>query len=232
MEGWIKLHRQIMDNPVVMKDSDHLAVWIYLLLNATHKEYPAIFKGEKITLKPGQLLTGRKSIAEKLAIQESKVKRILTSFENDQQIDRQRGNKNSLISIVRWSEYQECDQQNDQQMTNKRPTSDQQVTTNKNVKNVRMKECKNIYIEPPELNDAILSFIEFRKKVKKPMTNRAVSLLIGKLNKLTPNTDEQIEILEQSIMNGWLSIYPLKEDAPVVKAKPVKEGRLDWIDDI
>ena len=221
-----------MDNPVVMKDSDHLAVWIYLLLNATHKEYPAIFKGEKITLKPGQLLTGRKSIAEKLAIQESKVKRILTSFENDQQIDRQRGNKNSLISIVRWSEYQECDQQNDQQMTNKRPTSDQQVTTNKNVKNVRMKECKNIYIEPPELNDAILSFIEFRKKVKKPMTNRAVSLLIGKLNKLTPNTDEQIEILEQSIMNGWLSIYPLKEDAPVVKAKPVKEGRLDWIDDI
>ena len=32
MEGWIKLHRKMLDNPIVCKDSDYLAVWIYLLL--------------------------------------------------------------------------------------------------------------------------------------------------------------------------------------------------------
>lgn len=191
--GWIKLHRKLLDNPIIMKDADHLAVWMYLLLNATHAEYPALFKGKKIILKAGQLITGRKSISEKLCVNESKVRRILDAFENDQQIDRQRSNQNTLISLVNWDKYQICnqqnsqqltnsfggngtplcenepeidqqnsqqeilgdahkmgdcdvldadtDQQNDQRMTNERPTDDQPVTTNKNVNN--KKNVKN-----------------------------------------------------------------------------------------
>ena len=137
IDGWIKLHRKMLDNPVVWKDSDHLAVWIYLLLNATHKDMDVLFKNKRITLKPGQLITGRKSIASQLSISDSKVKRVLLAFESDQQIDRQRSNKNSLITILNWCEYQQNDQQNDQQVTSKRPASDQQVTTNKNVKNIK-----------------------------------------------------------------------------------------------
>lgn len=120
------MHRKLLDNPIVCKDSDHFAIWVYLLLNATHTEYNALFKGEKITLKPGQLLTGRKSISAKLNISESKVRRVLTLFESDQQIDRQRSNQNSLITIVKWCEYQQPDQQDGQQ-----------VTTNKKVKNIK-----------------------------------------------------------------------------------------------
>ena len=88
--GWIKLHRKMQDNPIIMKDADYLAVWVYLLLNATHTEYPALFQGKKIMLQPGQLITGRKSISEKLCVSESKVRRILDAFESDQQIDRQK----------------------------------------------------------------------------------------------------------------------------------------------
>lgn len=137
MNGWIKMHRKMLDNPIVCKSSDHLSVWVYLLLNAAHEEYPALFQGEKIILKPGQLITGRKAIADFLGINESKVKRILTDFESDQQIDRQRSNKNSLISLINWNKYQSSDQQNDQQMTSKRPADDQQVTTNKKIKNIK-----------------------------------------------------------------------------------------------
>lgn len=93
MEGWISLYRKVMDNPIVCKDAEYFSVWVYLLLNATHKEYPAVFKGERITLKPGQLITGRKSISEKFSINESKVQRILKSFENEHQIEQQTGNK-------------------------------------------------------------------------------------------------------------------------------------------
>lgn len=157
MEGWIKIHRKMLDNPVVCKDAEYLAVWMYLLLNASHDGYKACFKGEKITLHPGQLITGRKSIADKLSINESKVKRILQAFKNDQQIDQQPSNKNSLITILNWDEYQKSDQQNSQQMTSKRPASDQQVTTNKNV---RMKECEKKDIEsgafhPPTADDVM-----------------------------------------------------------------------------
>lgn len=50
--GWIKLSRKILDNPIVNKDSDYFSVWCYLLLLATHNEIPKVFKGKKILLKP------------------------------------------------------------------------------------------------------------------------------------------------------------------------------------
>ena len=224
--GWIKLHRKLLDNPVVMKDSDHLAVWIYLLLNASHTEYPVLFGGKKISLKAGQLITGRKSIASTLGISESKVRRILDLFEIDQQIDRQRSNKNSLVSILNWDKYQIFDQQIDQQPTNKRPTTDQQATTNKNNKNIKnIKECKEIiYSDVPELNEAIIAFIDYRKSIKKPMSDRAITLLLGKLNKMSNSVQEQIEILNQSILNGWQGIFPLKNDSGTGK-KASFQGR-------
>lgn len=134
--GWISLHRKMLDNPIVFKDSDHVAVWVYLLLNATHTELPSLFQGKKITLQPGQLITGRKSISLKLNIAESKVQRILKTFESEQQIEQQTSNKNRLISIVSWSEYQDNEQQNEHQVNNKRTTTEQQVNTNNNVNNV------------------------------------------------------------------------------------------------
>lgn len=226
--GWIKLHRKLLDNPVVMKDSDHLAVWIYLLLNASHAEYPVLFGGKKISLKAGQLITGRKSIASTLGISESKVRRILDLFEIDQQIDRQRSNKNSLVSILNWDKYQIFDQQIDQQLTNKRPTTDQQPTTNKKNKNIKkIKEDKEIiYSDVPDLNEAIIAFIDYRKSIKKPMSDRAITLLLGKLNKMSNSVQEQIDILNQSILNGWQGIFPLKNDSGTGR----KEIVPSWMD--
>jgi hypothetical protein len=67
------------------------------------------------------------------------------------------------------------------------------------------------------LQNAIVSFIEFRKGIKKPMTERAIDLLIGKLKSMTPDIYKQIEILNQSIMNGWQGIFPLKEETQTVR---------------
>lgn len=128
-----------------MKDTDHLAVWIYLLLNASHNEHSVLFKGEKIILKPGQLITGRKTIALALHIDESKVERILKSLKSEQQIEQQTSSKNRLISITNWEFYQQSEQQIEQQVNNKRTTSEQQVNTNKNIKND--KNERKIYVK-------------------------------------------------------------------------------------
>ncbi|WP_312372707.1 hypothetical protein [Lachnoclostridium sp.] len=137
MDGYIKLHRKILENPVVCKDSEYLSIWIYLLLNATHKECDAVFKGERITLLPGQLITGRKSIAKQFNINESKVQRVIKKLEIEHQIEQQTSNENRLITILNWGDYQKCEQQIEQQVNNERTTDEQQVNTNKNVKNVR-----------------------------------------------------------------------------------------------
>lgn len=133
MEGWISLYRKILDNPIVCKDTATLAIWIYLLLNATHKEVPAVFKNKKIHLMPGQLVTGTLSISRKLKINKDKVQRTLKLFEVDKQIEQQTSNRNRLVTIVKWEEYQISDKQIDKQMINKCETDDKQMITNNNV---------------------------------------------------------------------------------------------------
>lgn len=139
LEGWIKLHRKVFDNPVICKDAETISIWIYLLLSATHKEIPMVFAGEKTTLKPGQLITGRKKISDKLAVTESKVQRTLKRFEDEQQIEQRMSNGNRLITIISWELYQGTEQQVEQPMNNQRTTSEQPVNTNKNE---RIKEVK------------------------------------------------------------------------------------------
>ena len=234
-QGWIKLHRKMLDNPVVWKDSDHLSVWIYLLLNATHKDMDVLFKSKRITLKPGQLITGRKSIASQLSISDSKVKRVLLAFESDQQIDRQRSNQNSLITILNWCEYQQNDQQNDQQVTSKRPASDQQVTTNKNVKNDKNDKKE---IKPPypltefgfssRMEESIHLWLKYKKEKKDSYTETGFKTLLGKMKKNIDEYGEQavISLMDESMSNNWKGIIwsKLESNKKQTGGNPFKEA--------
>lgn len=145
MDGWIKMYRKTLDNPIITKDAEYFAVWIYLLLKATHVDLPSLFKGKKIILKPGQLLTGRNSISTFLNISESKVTRILNMLESEHQIEQQTSNKNRIITIVNWDMYQGYEQQCEQQLNNNRTTTEQQLNTNKNIKNIKNIKNSNKY---------------------------------------------------------------------------------------
>lgn len=68
------------------------------------------------------------------------------------------------------------------------------------------------YTGDERLDDALREYIAFRKKIKKPMTDRAIQLAVKKLQKMSSDIDEQIAIIEQSILNGWQGLFPLKAD--------------------
>ena len=75
----------------------------------------------------------------------------------------------------------------------------------------KKKNTSASFVADDDLNAAILDFVDFRKKIKKPMNERAIQLMINKLNQFSPMVEDQIEIINQSILNGWQGIYPLKE---------------------
>jgi len=62
------------------------------------------------------------------------------------------------------------------------------------------------------LLQALRDFDEMRKKIKKPMTDRAKQMLVNKLEKMSADPVRQVAILEQSIMHAWQDIYELKGD--------------------
>ena len=89
--------------------------------------------------------------------------------------------------------------------------------TNINNKEERKKETNydkiiNSMVEDEEVKNSIYEFIKMRKLIKKPMTDRALTMLINKLEKLSSDKDIQIKILEQSILKNWTDIYELKGD--------------------
>lgn len=141
--GWVKVHRALSEH-LIASDPATLSVWIHILLLANHKETKRMINGRVIVLQPGQLITSRKSLAAKTGVNESKVERVLTTLKNEQQIEQHGTSKFRVISVVKWSEYQSDEQQDEQQMDSKRTTDEQQMNTpeevssdTKNGKNVK-----------------------------------------------------------------------------------------------
>ena len=88
----------------------------------------------------------------------------------------------------------------------------------------KRKTFEDVFIEndfSQELEKTIKDFIEMRKTMKKPMTVRALELLIKNLKKLTNLEDEQIAILNQSIEHSWQTVYPLKN----INSQDTSKGR-------
>ena len=89
---------------------------------------------------------------------------------------------------------------------------------NINIKKERKKEAKtyadvlSVFSLSERLTKTIMDFIQMRKFIKKPMTNRGLELMIGKLQKMSTDEETQIKILEQSIMNNWQGVFELKEE--------------------
>lgn len=69
------------------------------------------------------------------------------------------------------------------------------------------------YTTNADLKAAIFDFIKFRKAIKAPLTDRALTLCLNKLDKLANNDLEKIAILNQSIERGWRGLFEIKDNS-------------------
>lgn len=211
--GYIKLYRNLLDNPI-MRKPDYLTVWIYLLLKANHKENSFIFNNKAEILKAGQLITGRKKLAQITGISESQVYKILNYLEIEQQIEQQKNNKYTLITILNWHKFQENgttkEQEKEQPSNNHGTTTEQPSNTNKNDKN----DKNNIYIAPDVSN-------ETSDTAPCNTNNSNPNKKKSKKYRITFDRDkwEFIGITEEDI-DLWAEAYPAVDlDAEVKRAK-------------
>jgi hypothetical protein len=215
VEGWIKLYRKLIENPIFLKP-ELLQLFIYCLLKANHETQRIIFNGQEIEIKPGQFITGRNAMAKDLKQNPKSTYNRLQILKNIEILDIKTNNKFSLVTVRNYELYQSQETKKDSKKDNQRTTRGQPEDTNKNDKND--KNEKNIYIGLSEnMKNAINDFIEMRKKIRKPMTERAIQIMLKKLDGLAKDETTKIAILEQSTERGWLSVFPLKEDKPAQK---------------
>ena len=75
-----------------------------------------------------------------------------------------------------------------------------------------LKEIIDDLVSNEDVKKSLLDFIDMRKTIKKPLTKRALEMIIKKLNTLSSNEEEQREIIDQSILYNWQGIYPIQKD--------------------
>ena len=143
MSGWFKIHRKMKKHPLINKDPDHLAVWMWLLYEVEFEPRDIMFKGKIFTLNPGQTTCGINLISSETKVNRSKVYRILKSLENETLIEIHRSSKCSLVTVVNWGKYQQSETQSETQVKLKRNSSETQVKTSEEYKNKRTKEYKD-----------------------------------------------------------------------------------------
>ena len=139
MQGWVKLHRMLQQWEWY-NDSQSLHGFITVLLNANHED--GRWRGHEV--KRGQWITGRKKLSEITGISERSIRTILKRLEDSQELTIKATSKFSMISVIKWDSYQLVDTPTDQPNANKRPTTDQLPTTNKNEEKEKKETCREV----------------------------------------------------------------------------------------
>lgn len=141
MNGWIKLHRSLLEWEWY-NDKNTLKLFIHLLLKANIRDN----EWQGIIIKRGSFITSRKNLSTETGLTEREVRTTLSRLEKTGEITRKTTNKYTLITLVKYDNYQD----KEEEATSKRPANDQQTTTTKEYKkeknnSVSVKELKEFF---------------------------------------------------------------------------------------
>lgn len=155
-DGWIKLHRKLLESPV-FRDSKLLHTWIMCLLEAAHAEHVTLLGRREVSLQPGEFVTGRQRAGQTTGLTEQEVRSALKTLESMRMIERRSTNKGSVVMVKNWGKYQTSDSETSKQpaensanqgvmkndrmiATSKQPAANQQVTTTEEYKETTERE--------------------------------------------------------------------------------------------
>lgn len=221
MSGWIKLHRQIQDNPLYFSEPfTRSSAWIDLILLANHKDAFFYKRGVKIDVKVGQVGYDIESLSKRWQWSRGKVERFIKQLENEQQVVRQKSNVTTLISIVKYKEYQSDSKPNSKPSSkaNGQQTV-KQTDTNKNEENENNE--KKVLENPKSERQIILDeWVQYRKQKSKALSELSITKLIEEFEGRT--IDEIKFVVDLSIKNGWQGLFWEKYVKPLGQSKDLR----------
>lgn len=217
MDGWIKLHRNLLQWEWY-KDQNTKSLFLHCLLKANHRDIK--YQGKLI--KRGQFLAGRSEISALTGISEQSVRTSINRLKSTGELTSTSTSKGTLITIVNYSDWQgdnetanqQTNQQTNQQLTSNQPASNQQVTTNKKNKNEKKEkkeeeknECEPLSPSAPplphgdEFAKAWASWEKHRSELKKPLKPTMIEAQLKKLGSM-PEA-EAVEMMLHTVTMGW-----------------------------
>lgn len=214
--NYIKINRKILEWEWY-QDINTKVLFFHMLLKANWKE--GKFQGT--TVPRGSFISSINKLATETNLTEREIRTAISHLKSTGEVTSKATNKFTVFTVFNYDSYQSNDKQIDNQSPSERHSNDIQTTTIEERKKERREEVKkkkesspspNVYFEDDEkLNGVFVDFVEMRKKLKNgAMTDRAITMMVKKIKAL--DRDTAVAQLEQSIVNNWKDIYPVKEN--------------------
>lgn len=212
MSGWIKLHKAIKDH-WIFENPEYLKAWLQILIEVNYEPKTSIIQGQQIFCDRGQKIYSMESWAKIFGKKWTR-KRARCFFEllkKDGMIRTEGLSKTTRVTVCNYETYQNqgptegqhSGQHSDQIGANTRATI-------KEIKNKEYKKKEYIDEIPPFIPlEAFKDFQEFRRQIKKPLTQISAKKIFNFLE--TQPLEDIEEILAQSIRNNWQGVFPLKK---------------------
>lgn len=83
------------------------------------------------------------------------------------------------------------------------------------------------YTDSQEFRDALEAYREMRERIRKPLTAYALKLALKHLDEMAEHIPTKIAIVNQSVLNSWQDLYPLKGNASTQQQPRAKPGQFD-----
>jgi hypothetical protein len=129
-EGWIKLHRQLIDSEWFTDvNTNHL--FMYCLIRANHKDA----KWQGLDIGRGQFVTSLDSLSKATGLTVRQIRTSLKKLITTSNLTSNSTNKYRLITVTNYDTYQDDDRQVDKPATSQRQSDDKPATTDKNNNN-------------------------------------------------------------------------------------------------
>ena len=125
-EGWISIHRKIQKH-WIYEDAERFRAWITIIMECNHQDKKVLIDGELVECKRGQSLNSVKTWVKLFGRYWSrqKVRTFFSALEGDSIINQQGTRKTTILTVLNYDTYQT-------EPTNRKPTDNQQITTNNN----------------------------------------------------------------------------------------------------
>ena len=109
MKGWISLHRKIFDNPVLKfsRRFSTFEAWLWLLLNANHKERKVVLGSTLYKVHKGSMITSQKKLCKEFGWGNSRLRSFLRLLQEDDMVAVKTNQNLTQITLLNYGSYQD-----------------------------------------------------------------------------------------------------------------------------
>ena len=178
-QGWIKVNRKLL-NWEWYKETNTKSLFIHALLRANFDDQ----KFQGIIVPRGSFVSSYPNLAAETGLSVQNVRTALKRLISTGELTVKKYPKFTLFKVENYDMYQTPNSQTNSQLTGNQQASNSQLTTIKEIKNVRNKEIKNIYIAPT--------------------SNEAEPVII----EIPTNRNGEYYPVTQKMVDDWQELYP------------------------